>query len=114
MLSDALSFGEMALPLSAGWWRQLGDESKAQTTEAMVQNVTTAPVPEPGKRRRRSDTYDVKEIVEQKGDWFLVRWDGYHPSWEAWRISGNVGSPLETWEPRRTLKRTEALRVWSG
>jgi hypothetical protein len=27
----------------------------------------------------------------------------YHPSWEAWRISGVIGSPVETWEEVRKL-----------
>ena len=31
VLTDALAFGTMETPLSAQWWRQLGDETKALT-----------------------------------------------------------------------------------
>ena len=41
----------------------------------------------------------VKEERRSKARWFLVRWEGYHPSWEAWRINGLRGEPVETWEP---------------
>ena len=43
---------------------------------------------------------------------YLVRWAGYHPAWEAWRIHGEIGSAVETWEPFRLVKDTEALDVW--
>ena len=114
VVSDVLALGEKDLPLSAGWWRQLGDETKALMAEAMVQNVATAPAPAPGKRKRRKDHYEIEAIVEEQRGWFLVRWAGYHPSWEAWRTSGEVGSAVETWEQRWRLKNTEALRAWSG
>ena len=114
VLSDAMAFSAMNVPLSAAWLRQLGDEAKAQTTEAMLHNLVTAPMPAPGKQKRRADNYEIEAIVEQKSGWYLVRWAGYHPSWEAWRISGEVGSPVVTWEQRRVLKKTEALRAWSG
>jgi hypothetical protein len=114
VLSDALAFSAMDLPLSAAWLRQLGDETKALTTEAMLHNLVTAPMPAPGMRKRRADTYEIEAIVEEQRGWYLVRWAGYHPSWEAWRTSGVVGSPVETWEQRRVLKNTEALRAWSG
>ena len=29
----------------------------------------------------------------------------YHPSWEAWRISGEVGDPLQTWEEVRNFRK---------
>ena len=51
VLTDALAFGTMETPLSAQWWRQLGDETQALMTEAMVHNVSTAPVPEEGSTR---------------------------------------------------------------
>ena len=38
----------------------------------------------------------------------------YHPSWEAWRISGAPGGAVETWEQGRFLKNTEAMRAWRG
>ena len=30
--------------------------------------------------------------------YYLVEWEGYDPSWEAWRIQGEPGTPLCTWE----------------
>ena len=44
--------------------------------------------------------------------WVLVRWVGYHPQWEAWRIRGEIGSALETWEPRFRVARTDAYKAW--
>ena len=75
--TDAARMGEMGIKLSAGWWRQLGDEQAAQMAEAMLLNVNSHPTPPKGKRRRAADTYDVEEIVEVKGKWALVRWAGY-------------------------------------
>ena len=36
----------------------------------------------------------------------------YHPSWEVYRIQGQMGSQLETWEPRRVMLDTQALQQW--
>ena len=80
--------------------------------EALLQNVSTAPVPAPGKQRRRADSYEIEKILQEQRGWYLVRWSGYHASWEAWRLSGEVGSPLETWEQLRSLKNTEAMAAW--
>ena len=110
--SDALAIGLAGSPLSAGWWRQVGMETEALMAEAMLQNVATAPAPAAGKRRRAANHYEIDEIVDEQRGWFLVRWAGYHASWEAWRVSGVVGSPVETWEQLRILKNTEALREW--
>ena len=38
---------------------------------------------------------------------------GWVPAYrEAWRIHGEIGSAVETWEPFRLEKDTEALDVW--
>jgi hypothetical protein len=67
-----------------------------------------------GKRRPAKDRYNVEEVlkVNSTGRWALVRWEGYHPSWEAWRIHGEVGTPLETWEPKSYVQRTAAWCTW--
>ncbi len=114
VLSDAMAFSLRGLPLSPAWHRQLGNEAAAQMAEARLHNLSTAPAPAEGKRRRRSDTYEVEAIVGEESGWYLVRWAGYHPSWEAWRTSGAVGSPVETWEQGRYLMNTEAMRAWRG
>lgn len=110
--TDAAVMGESGLPLSAGWWYQLGNAAEALMAEALLQNVSTAPVPAPGKQRRRADSYEIEKILQEQRGWYLVRWSGYHASWEAWRLSGEVGSPLETWEQLRSLKNTEAMAAW--
>ena len=106
--TDAARMGEMGLELSPGWWRQLGNEEAAMMAEALLVNVAGHLLPDEGKRRQAADSYEIHSIVEERGRWALVRWAGYHPSWEAWRISGAAGSPVETWEEVRKLKRTTA------
>ena len=76
VLSDAAAFSQSDTPLSAAWLRQLGDEEKAQITEAMVHNLTTAPAPPLGKRKPRADHYQIEAIVEERRGWFLIRWAG--------------------------------------
>jgi hypothetical protein len=44
---------------------------------------------------------------------YLVEWEGYEPEWEAWRISGNVGDPVATWEPGATVMNTTAMEAWA-
>lgn len=112
--TDAYFMGEKGLPLSASWWRQIANEEQALMAEALLHNLSTAPAPAAGKRRRRADHYEVEQIMQEQRGWFLVRWAGYHPSWEAWRITGEVGSPVETWEQERVVRRTEAMTAWRG
>lgn len=58
----------------------------------------------------------VDEELPSKNNWhrYLVRWRGYHPSWEAWRLPGrgSVGDPVESWEPAPNLRGTIALARW--
>ena len=64
--------------------------------------------------------FNVSRIVEERKSTgkakkhFLVEWEGYHPSWESWRILGKVGSPLQTWECLGVVRHTEALYAWRG
>ena len=66
----------------------------------------------------KSTTFVIAEILEEVQTegrakaWYLVRWEGYQPDWEAWRIHGEEGSPIETWEPLRNVYRTEAHQRW--
>ena len=52
--------------------------------------------------------------MEENHGQYRVRWAGYRPSWEKWRVSGEVGGPIETWEPRLHLEGSEALVLWEG
>jgi hypothetical protein len=78
------------------------------------------PKPPPKKRQRQEQRWEIDAIVEESGRWgghsrwFLVRWAGYHPDWERLRVRGAVGSPVETWEPLRTMARTQALIDWDA
>ena len=48
---------------------------------------------------------------------FLVRWEGYQASWEAWRLpdwQGQPGDPVETWEPLTGVQQTEAFLAWEN
>ena len=62
--------------------------------------------------------HEVESILEERAStgkakaYFLVQWAGYHPSWEAWRITGLVGEPVATWETLAVVKNTEALTKW--
>ena len=108
--TDAALLGEKGLPLSAEWWRQVGNEEKALVTEALVQNFSAHPPALAGKRRQAMNRYNVEVVlkVNSTGNWALVQWEGYHPSWEAWRIHGDLGTPLQTWEPVSHVRRTAA------
>lgn len=109
VLTDVRAMGEAGLPLSEGWWRQLGREEDALKAQALVANVQQQTLLG---LRRRANFFEVEEVLEQRRGCVRVRWRGYHPSWEAWRISGNIGDPVETWEPTSQVRRTEAYRAW--
>ena len=105
--------------LAPQFWRQLGQEDKAIEVENMLAQAqqtraTTARpqiVPE-------QQQFTIQEILEERVTagrakrWFLVRWAGYEESWEPWRIHGEVGSPLETWEPLAHVRNTDAFSAW--
>lgn len=60
----------------------------------------------------------VAEELPSRVNWhrYLVRWRGYHPSWEAWRLPGRgaPGDPVESWEPASNLIGTRALAEWKA
>ena len=116
ILTDACHLGQMGVPLSAAWWRQLGDESKAAVAQALQLNAAAQPAPPPGSKKRKAsaEIFEVEDVVEESGRWVLVQWAGYHPSWEVWRISGEMGDPVRTWEPTSKMKKTEAMLRWRG
>lgn len=68
------------------------------------------------------DDESVDEIVDEelpsKLNWhrYLVRWRGYDPTWEAWRLPGRgaPGDPIESWEPAAHLMGTRALAQWEA
>ena len=52
--------------------------------------------------RFTKESFEVEQILAQKKVsskakvLYLVRWVGYDPSWEALRISGSRGDPIDT------------------
>ena len=119
-LQDVLAMANRGFPLSPAWWRQIGQESLAQQTEANLRALSAGP--NRSKRRKLSmATFPIDSIRDERvhnGDiQYLVRWEGYHSSWEAWRMpgfSGQPGDPVETWEPSAMVKNTQALLNWTA
>ena len=63
----------------------------------------------------------VQEQPPTKQVWhrYLVRWSGYQPSWEAWRIPGRGTpgqGPIETWEKATSVKKhyPQAVSSWEA
>jgi len=71
---------------------------------------------------RSVQTFEIDRILAEeppsRTHWrrYLVRWLGYDPEWERWRIPGRgaPGDPIETWEPHSVVKNTEALSIWKA
>jgi hypothetical protein len=88
----------------------------ASPPKARKARAKTAPPPPQPKPPKEPSRWEVERIVEESGAWgghkrwFLVEWKGYSPSWEKWRVQGEVGSPIATWEPLRRMSRTQALK----
>ena len=131
VLSDILALAIRGEPLSPGWWRQLGNEVKAQEVEQLLANPParpsrrrSAPAPRPERvkavkqLRATKESYDIDCILAEQKVYtkekmiYLVRWCGYDQTWEPSRASGKVGEALETWEPLYLLKGTQALHSW--
>ena len=130
VLSDMMKLAQGGGSISPVWWRQLGDEERATAVE------TELAAPRPSKRRRKGDrkkanalkpprqprftkeAFEIDQIVAAKRVsgkatvLYLVRWQGYDVSWEPYRINGQPGQPIETWEPRLLVLGTEALQTW--
>ena len=91
--------GNKGFPLSPGFWRQLDQEGKAQEMEGDDRERGAAADDSGGGTRRsargdaaqarvRADAWEAEAILEQRAggsNRYLVRWAGYHPSWERWR-----------------------------
>ena len=121
ILADATAMGEKGFAMSPAWWRQMGREDQALEVEqwlAAPRRLTSSSRRTTPARPPAAPTYEVDCIVQESKSsgkarkWFRVRWLGYEPAWEAWRESGEAGSPLETWEPLSHVKHTDALRRW--
>lgn len=119
--NDMLQLGQSGQPLSPSWWRQeLGNEEKAKEMELLLANPTRKhrEPSVPRQPRVSREVFDIEAIVDQKRGksktqlMYLVCWLGYDPTWEPWRINGQPGDPIETWEPAQRLRGTTALEAW--
>jgi hypothetical protein len=116
VLAQVLELANAGVPLSPGWWRQIGQEERAAEVEAeltaprQAKRAKRAPlapkakrVKKPKLRRFTQESYDIESIEADKKVstkakvLYLVRWVG----WEE-----------PTWEPLVVLKDTEALQQW--
>lgn len=123
--AEMSEIGQQGYPLSPSWWRQLGNEVKATEAEQLLASPTACRMRKgqkktaaPDHRRVSQETFEIESIVGEKRGrgkmkiMYLVRWAGYDASWEPWRINGQLGDPIETWEPAQRLTGTAALEVW--
>jgi hypothetical protein len=111
VLEDVTELHQKGAVLSPEWLGQIGVDAREATPTALLMNVPS----DLGKKRpskRACREFDAEAIVAENAHSYLVRWEGYHESWEVWRISGEVGSPLETWEPKKNMADTMALEAW--
>ena len=97
-LVNARQLAAQGVPLSSGWCSLLG----------LAPDVVLQPAPR--QKRKRGSSWEVDCILEERRTsgkakaWLLVRWKGYDPDWECFRIHGKVGSSIETWEPLTNLR----------
>ena len=111
VLADAAMLHEHGTQLSPAWLRQLGVDDRERT--ALMLNAPAA-MEKKRPSKRKASTFNAETILAETSTQYLVRWEGYDSSWEAWRISGAVGSPLETWEPKSNLMGSLALEQWQA
>lgn len=126
LMASVIKMHAKGYPLGPGFLRRMGKTDEAMQVEAMLSNPYNPPLPPStnGKVRKKvkegSMMFAIDCIVGEKPSrgkaekFVLVRWDGYHPSWEAWRTTGDPGTPVESWEPLSTVRQTEAWRAWEA
>ena len=113
LVKDLHKMADKGLPLASGFWNMIGREPPSPAS------AKQKPAKETKKRTAASARFEVDCIVKESRTagrarvWYLVRWQGYDPSWEEYRIHGAAGSALETWEPQCNLLGSEALEKWT-
>ena len=97
------------VPMADGWYDMVEMPRPERPTKK--QKVSTPKEPP-------EERFNVESILEERPStgravrWFRVRWAGYSAAWEQWRRWGEVGSPIETWEPLVNVRNTEAMEAW--
>ena len=108
VMVDVQRMIDRGVPLASGWYRQLGLTQRADAVALCEAAGTKEETAVEAKRKEKAKNmgkagvskkghFNVSHIVKEvkssgkaKG-WFLVEWDGYHPSWERERINGVRG-----------------------
>ena len=133
VILDLLKFYQRGAPLAPGFLRKMGHTEEADAVQAMLLN-RPQPQDEPQEQLQQDEAdtstvlavqsnsrathFEVERIIGWKEStgraksYYLVQWAGYHETWEPWRISGEVGDPIETWEPEAAVINTEAMISW--
>ena len=129
ILSDIKAHAEKGRALAAGYWRQMGNHKMAAQVDS---GGDARGAPRPGKRKAekapavprrkllwtKATLFEVEAITEERVEagvrQLKVRWSGYHPSWEKFRLPGDgaAGDAVSTWEPASGLAKTDAYKAW--
>ena len=119
IMSDARQLAAQGAPLSSAWYSLIGLQEHASAVAAAEGSGSAVPpLPRGPNKKQKKGHMEVDCVLEERktmgkaGGWFLVRWAGYHPSWEKYRIHGNVGSQLETWEPLKNVRHCTELAIF--
>ena len=101
----------------------MGDPGKGRIVKALQKNASGAPAPQGAKKKRKKaraeEIFNVARIREERtigrSTEYLVEWEGYEVEWEEWRIDGQPGDPVATWEAwSPMLASTEAMEAWEA
>ena len=119
---DLQKLFEQGVPLAPGFLRAIGQHARADELQARLLNQSSAMQAGQSKQEavQQRDWFEVESISGEKmiggHMYYLVRWAGYHATWELWRMPGHgaVGDPVESWEPWANVVDTEALVVWEA
>ena len=114
---DLKEMGKQYFPLSPTYFRMIEMPVMAEILEAPRRRLRQTPGGTPRRTREeggsakpvhKKKAFEVERIITVRHTtgraklWCLVQWahDSYEDWWEAYRISGNPGDPLVTWEPK--------------
>ena len=128
VMIDARAMVARGMPLSTGFLRQLQMPASLVAAVAACEAAGTRPTPATMmgisvlattvKTKTKKGYFNIKAIKQEVAStgkakaYFLVEWEGYHPSWEKWRVTGRVGDPLETWEALGVVRGSIAFEQW--
>jgi hypothetical protein len=118
ILINARQLLAQGAPLSSAWCNLIGHQAHAVAVAAAEAKGAVLRVKPLKQKKPKKGVCEVDCILKKvkstgkAGAWYLVRWAGYEPEWEAVRIHGKVGTPLETWEPEKNLRNCSELAVF--